>query len=265
MNPFKSLFKWLISGLLGKTSWEWLELLIVPLGLAVGAFYLDSRVEVRQERIADERVKQEILDSYLEKMQGLLLDRSLRKSSEDSEVRSVARAITTTAMKDLDAARNALLIDFLQESNLVSSGSSSEEENTKDITILSGLNLSNADLSDADLHNADLFDADLSGADLSGADLSDADLFDANLSNVYLFNADLSSADLSGADLSGADLFDADLSGAILSGVDLSGADLSGAILSGAKKLTEEQMSAAKLCKTTLPEGTTLSADRDCD
>ena len=43
----------------GKTSWEWLELLIVPLGLAVGAFYFENRVENRQERIAAERYEQE--------------------------------------------------------------------------------------------------------------------------------------------------------------------------------------------------------------
>ena len=71
-----------------KRPWRWLELLIVPLFLAGGAFYLETRVESRQERIADERAKQAVLDSYLEKMQGLLLDRGLRESSEDSEVRS---------------------------------------------------------------------------------------------------------------------------------------------------------------------------------
>ena len=249
MNPLNSLSKWVTSGLSGKTSWEWLELLIVPLGLAIGAFYLDSQVEGRQERIAteryeqerniaDERAKQEILDSYLEKMQGLLLDRNLRKSSEDSEVRSVARAITTTAIKDLDATGNALLLDFLQESNLVSSGSL-EEENTKEsIVILPGLNLSNAALSGANLSAADLNGADLNGAnlraaDLNGANLSAADLNGANLRAADLNDATLRYANLGGANLGGADLLDADLSYANLRYANLSEANLCSIRLSG--------------------------------
>ena len=84
----------------------------MPVGLAIGAFYLENRVEARQEQIAqaryeqeaqiaDAQAKQETLDNYLDKMQGLLLDRNLRGASEESEVRSVARAITTTAIKEL--------------------------------------------------------------------------------------------------------------------------------------------------------------------
>ncbi len=115
-------FRWVASGVAGKTSWEWLELLVIPLFLAVGAFYLDSRSEVRQDATADNRSKQETLTSYLEKMEKLLLDRKLRQSSEDSEVRSVARAVTTTTIKNLDSERNALLISFLKESNLVGQG-----------------------------------------------------------------------------------------------------------------------------------------------
>lgn len=119
MNPFKLSYKWVASGLSGKTAWDWLELLVVPLGLAVGVFYLESRVENRQGSMADERVKQEVLDGYLEKMQELLLDRNLRGAEEESEVRSVARAITTTAIRELDSDRNTLLISFLKESRLI--------------------------------------------------------------------------------------------------------------------------------------------------
>ena len=140
--------KWAYSGVAGKTSWEWLELLIVPLLLAGGAFYIDNQGEKRQEAIADERYrnetalayereKQETLNIYLEQMKELLLSENLRASSVDSEVRSVARAITTTTIKNLDNERNALVIDFLQESNLLRAtdeevkASTTEAENAK--------------------------------------------------------------------------------------------------------------------------------------
>ncbi|MEL7071697.1 MAG: pentapeptide repeat-containing protein [Cyanobacteria bacterium J06581_3] len=282
MNPIKSSFRWLSSGLSGKSAWEWLELLIVPLGLAIGAFYLEDRVENRQERIAteryeqersiaDERAKQGVLDSYLDKMQGLLLDRGLRESAEGSEVRSVARAITTTAMKELGSERNALLINFLQESNLIAEDESFERGKDKNIFLLSRLNLSDTDLKNADLKNADLprvnlRDADLretnlgganlirtnlSGADLreaslSGADLSDIDLIKtfigsadlprANLRGANLRGANLSSADLNNIDLSDIDLSEADLGSVNLSEADLRGTDLSNAYLGGARR-----------------------------
>ena len=357
MKNVKAPFKWLISGFSGKTSWEWLELLIVPVGLAIGAFYLESQVERRQERIAttryeqeaqiaDARAKQETLDNYLEKMQGLLLDRDLRSADEDSEVRSVARAITTTAIRELGSDHNALLISFLQESELIQ-----QVENTKEKTtaLLVNLDLSGANLSGVNLFGANLFDINLSSANLSDTRLSstillDADLSSANLSEANLNGANLSSANLDGAslnsanlnranlsdarlpnaDLRGANLFettlrnaalyntnlsgalvfhtilsdvdlrDADLSGAFLSdtnlrdadlsgadlseaflhGVDLSGtdlsrafllgADLSGTDLSEAQGLTMEQLSEARLCGTTLPEGIELNSDRGC-
>lgn len=269
MNPLKSLSKWVISGLSGKTLWEWLELLIVPLGLAFGAFYLESQVEGRQANIAEERYKQErniaaeranqeVLDSYLEKMQGLLLDKDLRNASVESEVRSVARAITTTAMRDLDAARNALLIDFLRESNLVGGIGSSGERNTKSIAILPKLNLSNADLSKANLNYTDLNGADLSGANLEGADLNNSYLNNSDLKNADLEGADLYRTNLNGADLSGADLSGAKLIGTELSGTDLRGADLRGTVLSDAG------LSNIILCKTQLPDGTDLDPNRNC-
>ena len=123
-------FKWFAAGVSSKTSWEWMELLIVPLFLALSAFYLENRVDRRQEiiaeerykqeqQIADEQSKQETLISYFSQMKELLLDRQLRKAEENSEVRSVARATTTTSIRALDSERNILLLNFLKESNLI--------------------------------------------------------------------------------------------------------------------------------------------------
>ena len=309
MNPLKSPFKWVTSGLSGKTSWEWLELLIVPLGLAIGAFYLENRVENRQERIAaeryeqerniaDERVNQSVLDGYLEKMQGLLLDRNLRKSPEDSEVWIVARAITTTAMRELGSERNGLLINFLHESNLINANNLSTGGGRIESTnFLSQLKLSDANLSGVNLFNANLYGADLSGADLSGANLSGvnlnyASLIDINLQETYLSRSDLREADLSGADLrkanlgvdetdvlkidigyaprqsstnlSKADLRGADLRGADLRNADLRGADLRNADLREVVNVTQDQLSKAILCNTTIPANIDLDPNRDC-
>ena len=131
------------------------------------------------------------------------------------------------------------------------------------------ISLSTYDLSDAGLNFADLSGADLSGADLNGTDLIAADLRNALLSSAVLNGADLRGADLRNASLSGAVLTRANLSGAVLLGANLNEANLSGADLRGADlrgaDLRGADLDEAKLCRTTLPEASTLKPNRDCE
>jgi uncharacterized protein YjbI with pentapeptide repeats len=235
---WKRLWGWTQFG--KKTGWDWLQLLIVPLALAVVGFLFTMQQDARQQKIenqraaaerelAEQRAQNEALQAYLDQMSTLLLEKDLRNSEEDSEVRTLARARTATVIQRLDADGNRNVIRFLNEANLTGSirGRSS-------ISLLA-----QADLRGAHFEGVDLSAIDLSGAILSGANLSDADLSGANLSGADLSNAFLSLANLYDADLRGANLSDANLSSALLyyadlRGVDLIGADLSGAILSGA-------------------------------
>jgi hypothetical protein len=230
-------------GFRGKTVWDFLQLLIVPLMLVAIGLVFSLQQDVRQQRVenqrakaerelAEQRAQDEALQAYLDQMSGLLLERDLRTSEEDSEVRTLARARTLTVLGRLDPSRKTAVMQFLVEAELVTSADGREP-----IIALDGASLSNADLSFLGLRNADLTGADLSGANLNGADLSNADLGatkKVTLSGgglLYPVRANLSGANLSFADLSGADLRFAVLSHAHLSGADLSGADLSGAFL----------------------------------
>jgi hypothetical protein len=228
-------------------------------------------------------------------MNGLLLEKDLRESKEDSEVRTLARARTLTVLSRLDPSRKTAVMLFLVEAGLVQR---IEEQRSPIINLLgaklngadlsttnlngaelSHANLNFADLSYADLNEgANLLEADLSNAELRyselrGAELSNANLSEADLSDAILEDADLSGANLSEADLSravltkGADLFEADLSeadlsdsaliGAELSGANLSGANLDGADLDNAKGITNEEVEqqASSLKGATMPGG----------
>lgn len=278
--------RWIALGVSGKTAWEWMELLIIPLILAVGAFYLENQVEERQEiaaerryeqeiKIADERSKQATLDSYFEQMEELLLDRSLRSSEENSEVRSVARAITTATIQRLDAEQNDLLFRFLKESRLISGTAKFEQlfrstDETKEkvqeytaqlneeieqlaFPLLIGLDLSNADLSGVDLSSVDVstgkfnpvilkgfiyFDVDLSSVNFSDADLSDTTLRNANLTRANLTGADLSSSNLYGVNLERAVLVEANLADTNLTSAEVTEAEFGDGIgLSEEEKL----------------------------
>jgi uncharacterized protein YjbI with pentapeptide repeats len=271
-----------IPGLHGKTLWDWLQLLIIPLVLAVIALLFNRATTRTEQKIAADRYQQDIeiasrhyhedrhiaerryqndrrialdkqredlLQSYLDRMSELLLKEKLRSSEVDAEVRDVARVRTITILFQLDARRIGYVFAFLRQTGLMSTTPNDSIVSLKSANLekinFSQANLFRTDLSGAGLSLADLSLADLSGADLSGADLSEANLIRANLSEANLLIADLSEAWLSGADFRGADLSEANLSGANLSEANLSRA-----------RVTEEQLAKAKSLRgATLPDG----------
>ena len=104
-------------------------------------------------------------------------------SQPGDETRSVARARTLAALKNLNGPRKGILLQFLYEGGLINNQQSSDKIQNPII------DLSGADLSDASLRNTTLRNADLSNANLSGADLSGAVLIDANLNAANLNKA----------------------------------------------------------------------------
>jgi uncharacterized protein YjbI with pentapeptide repeats len=222
-------------GFHGKTVWDFLQLLIVPLMLVAIGLVFSLQQDARQQRVedqradaervlADQRAQDEALQAYLDQMSGLLLEKDLRTSEVNSEVRTLAQVRTLTVLGRLDPSRKTAVMQFLVDADLVQS-----IDERDPIISLNGADLSGANVSDANLRNADL-----NGADLSDSDLSDSDLSDSDLSFADSANADLSFADLSDANLRGASLSDVELRGAILRHANLSDADLSDAFLRGA-------------------------------
>ena len=279
-----------------KKLWNWLELLsalAIPVVLALAGYWFTVQQDERQREIEEQRAQDAALQAYLDQMSTLLLEKNLRSSEEDSEVRTLARARTLTVLRRLGPDRKGTVVQFLHEASLIQPSQAVGDEQgneqpqpIKEPTInltdadLSDANLSDADLSGADLSRVNLSDANLRWVDLSEAYLQWADLPGANVSEAYLQGADLydaelervdlSSTDLTGAnlessslvsaDLSESFLIDADLGGAFLMGADLSRADLSEADLSYAKltnaKVTQEQLGQAKTLKeATMPNG----------
>jgi hypothetical protein len=254
------LFNVNVPGLRGKTLWDWLQLLIVPLALAVVALVFQLANARTERQIAQQRYEQDkqiaaeryendqyialdkqrddLLQTYLDRMSELLLKENLRTSPSE-EVQNVARVRTITVLTQLNARRIGYVFTFLREAGLMSTTSNDN-----------AVSLSHADLYEINWSRAKLIQANLSRANLGGAGLSEAILVRADLSYAHLFQADLSGADLMEANLSYAYLSEANLSRTNLRRADLSGADLSKA------KVTEEQLKKAKSLKgATMPDG----------
>ena len=297
----------------GKTLWDWLQLLVLPLvlagtlgGLALWNWRSDRRqaelqlehereiawkkletemeladlrsiadreaseLQARTQRVvAKDRLHEETLNAYLDRMSELVLERGLQTSDPDDEVRFVARARTLTALVGLDSERKGTILEFLYSAKLINLSDQVgnlmlqvDLVDTKrppvDLTqadfsgsYLAASSLRGADLQEVDFRMADLRACDLSGANLRGADLSDADLTGAKLIQVNLREANMKNADLRSADLTGAILKGAQMLGAQLSETDMGKSDLTAAALT-----TQQLKQAKSLAGATLRDGT---------
>lgn len=267
------------TGFRRKTVWDWLQLLIVPFVLAVIGFYftsaqeyahqleLEARRAAEARELEEQRVQNAALQTYLEGMRQLLLDKHLLASEEGSSLRAIAIAQTLSSLGQMSPEGKGIALRFLYESALVRKGDPIVDLENADLSDadlrldrLSEADLSFANLSDANLSYAELSDANLRGALLSGADLSTAKLNYADLSYANLRGAELSDGELSDGDLSYANLSDANLSDADLSDANLRYAYLRGAKLSGAG-LSTADLSYASLMKADLGGAELSGAD----
>lgn len=248
-----------IIGLRGKTLWDWLELLIVPVALGAGAIWFDSEANLRAENmqrqrevvqrdIEDQRAKDAVLSTYFDDLSNLLLERGLLESQRGSAVRDIARAKTLSALSQMDGNRKGFIVRFLYEVDLIKGSSP--------VLYLGG----------AITGKPAVDEIVPSRGDLNGAVLHRLFMGELNLTRVHMVGADFRWAILNKANFIGTDLRNADFTGARLKEARLSGADLTGALLhdanlSGAAGLKQDQLDTA--CgneATKLPEGLSIGS-----
>src|SRR5215217_334999 len=240
-------FSWRWTGFPQKRLFDWIQILVIPVAIAIGTFVLNRAAKRRddeaqqeqresEEAIETARAEEASLQAYLDYISRLLTDpdRPLRRTHMGDNLSVVARAQTLTVLGRLeDEARKRSVLQFLQEAGLI--------DRTYPVVNLRGADLQGANLLGANLQEANLYGANLQGANLQEANLQEANLQEANLQEAYLQEAYLQEANLEGAYLQEADL---------------QGADLQGAKLRGAQNLIQGQVEQAfGDDDTTLPVG----------
>jgi RNA polymerase subunit RPABC4/transcription elongation factor Spt4 len=138
-------------GFKGKTVWDILSLILVPIILAVLAFVLPNSQATRQENT-------NAFKAYLDEMSVILTEEP--GPLEDNSLQQVARARTVFVLNELDKIRVNMVLRYLREARLL----------------------------DWILQQAHLTGVDLSGNDLSEANLSGANLRNAKLGGTTLVN-----------------------------------------------------------------------------
>src|SRR5215204_1423533 len=114
---------WTLREFGGKTAWDWLQLLVVPLMLALITVLFTQQQDARQQELenqraeaerelAEQRAQDETLQAYLDQMSHLILDRQLLEVEQGDPVHTLAQARTSTAILRLDAEHNESVTHF---------------------------------------------------------------------------------------------------------------------------------------------------------
>jgi len=96
-----------------KTLWDWMQLLIIPIVLAIGVTLFNRMLDRTNREIAFEKQQEDALQDYLDKIAELLLDRDLRGAKQGDEVYYIAQLRTLAVVPRLNIGRRMSLIRFL--------------------------------------------------------------------------------------------------------------------------------------------------------
>jgi uncharacterized protein YjbI with pentapeptide repeats len=223
-----------------------------------------SRQALEQQRelqltLEDSRAQDDALQAYFERMGDLLTQQEL-KTTERSDVKGLAQALTFTLARRLDGTRKAQLVHFLYETGLIDGRNGKQPILHVDLIDFGGIVLPQAEFPYAQFADADLRDADFRTTMFPNCDFSGANLSRANFRQAPdLSNADFRGADLAGADFRGAVLPGAKLTVYTLSDTNFEGADLRDALVTDRANNTVSIELFARACKSlkgaTLPNG----------
>jgi uncharacterized protein YjbI with pentapeptide repeats len=229
----------------GKTLWDWLQLLLVPVVLAIVAFAFNAGQASMNLQLQEQNQQEQVVNNYLNQMSNLLLQYHLHDSKLGDPIRAIAQAYTLTALDRLDSEHKNLIILFLYRADLLKYHYYKNKETecgdpkvlkkqfpdeSPIITLsqghIEGVTINDLGLSCIDLHNMNLEGSNFSTSVLDRADLGLSFATNADFSHTSMKAANLYYLDLSNANLQGALLQYANMKGICLSHARLDGADL---------------------------------------
>jgi uncharacterized protein YjbI with pentapeptide repeats len=199
-----------------KTLWDFLELLIIPIALAITAYLFTKSENNRQRDFELERTREIAFQEYLTQIENLVKSGLLEK--ENDKLRAIARSRTLSLLKTLDGKRKGLVIQYLNEFRLIHNAWDENIETIEDgityyrkINHPSIINLMGADLSNIqfiDPVNDNYpntieefwktgFNLDLSNINFSRTNLTNANFYSARLDKVNFYSCNLHRADFS--------------------------------------------------------------------
>lgn len=199
-----------------KKLWDWLDLLIIPLSIAIIGWIYKENEKLRDSKKEFENKQNETLDSYFRVISDLIIKSHLLDNKLNSESKIIARTRTIVAIENLNSERKGQVLQFLHESNLINNVIELLGANFKSSEV-SGIVLRNTTIKgvyfcDSKFIKSYLDNSDLTSCDFTNTDFSDSSMQNTNLSYTKLINCKLVNIDLTTVNFEGVDLTNADLS-----------------------------------------------------
>ncbi len=245
-----------------KTLWDWLQVVGLPLSIAVLGLWVNYGLKQRDESRQLAASQADALRSYYEILSGLVTS---GQPTDDSALvarrRGLLRAVTLMTLRQVDADGKSAVVQFLTETNIAGLTHSqhfvqniiADRHTSNDLDEYT-IALDGADLSYGNYRHVKFDNVSLCGVIFTGCNLDFVSLRGASIDNsdlpskinlvhkiqngmhrfVKLTNVDLSCCDLSRCVFSSLDLSGANLSNSILYGASFENSNLSGANLLGA-------------------------------
>ncbi|HEY5140502.1 MAG TPA: pentapeptide repeat-containing protein [Methylococcales bacterium] len=193
-SPLGIFWKW--TGIKDKKLWDWIQLLGIPVTIAVlgNSFQTDQNLS----KVRDEFLKDMSVNIYEKKIP--IPDGGSRNTiSDEITIATRTRILSTLQELGADGNRKGQILGYLY-----------------DTQILGGCRIGYDDRNDIIVDNCKKGYVPMQGADLSNLQISGSHLFNINLSGSNLVSADFRNAGLRGANFREANLTDADFRDAYL-------------------------------------------------
>ncbi len=187
-----------------KTLWEWLQLIVVPLALALGLYWLNDQQHHTDTQIAANQRQDAAIATYFDRMSDLLLTGKLKQAQPQrgNVPIALARARTLTTLQQLtDGQRKAYVVHLLYEAALIDAPSIGDPRNRGAIVVLDFADLRGLEWADLQLTRVDLTNTDLRNADFRNADLHGSYFLGAKLQGAKFAGADLDDVNFQGSDI----------------------------------------------------------------
>ncbi len=252
----------------GKTLWDILEILVVPVAIALVAIWFQSSERKQEQIIAENRIQEETLRDYFKEMERLFLDYDLRNKipDDESEIFKIANVITVTTLRRLERDRRNTVFQFLRDAYIdryVLRRAYMEGIDLSGCNLF-GINLRLAKLKNSNLSYTRVDETNFEWAELAGCNFTGADILDTSFGDIDMSKAKFDNAELDGCVFSGTNLSNASFVNAKLEWIDIASTKLENTDFTRAKlkdvNFTDEQLAKIKLTKEQIESAKLLSS-----
>lgn len=204
-----------------KKLWDWLDLLIIPLSVAIIGWIYKEYEKSKDEKKDFENKQNETLDSYFRVISDLIIKSNLLDINLNKESKIIARTRTIVAIEILNDERKGQVLQFLYESKLINNniiellGANFKSSEVSGI-VLKDTTIKGVYFCDSKFIRSYLDRSVFTACDFTNSDFSDSSMQNTNLSYTKLINCKLINIDLTTVDFEGADLTNADLTNSII-------------------------------------------------